>query len=119
MNLTLEEQILANVILQDLIEKRTPVSYSDFSSLLGLSGPQKINRIVKWLEQITLEDAHAGNPLRASMIFSKQTPGLPSPGFFLFCKKIGLIECQNKSSVAQEFIESQKSKLFSMRKVYE
>ena len=48
MNLTLEEQILANVILQDLIEKRTPVSYSDFSSLLELSGPQKINPIVKW-----------------------------------------------------------------------
>ena len=89
MNLTLEEQILANVILQNLIEKRTPVSYSDFSSLLELSGPQKINRIVKWLEQITLEDAHAGNPLRASMIFSKQTPELPSPGFFLFCEKIG------------------------------
>ena len=119
MNLKLEEQILANVILQDLIEKRTPVSYSDFSSLLELRGPQKINRIVKWLEQITLEDAHAGNPLRASMQYSKQTPGLPSPGFFLFCEKIGLIECQKKSFAAQEFIESQKNKLFSMRKVCE
>ena len=86
MNLTLEEQILANVILQDLIEKRTPVSYSDFSSLLELSRPQKIYRIVKWLEQITLEDAHAENPLRASMIFQNKLLDCHHQVFFILRK---------------------------------
>ena len=115
MQLTLDEQLKAEIILQSLIQTRTTISYSDFAVCMRLMGAQKINRIIKWLEKITIEDMHAGMPLRACMVFSKQTPGLPSYGFFSFCAEIGVFDWQNDPSRAQIFIQSQKDMLFSAK----
>ena len=115
MQLTLDEQLNAGIILQSLIITRTTISYSEFADCLKLTGPQKINRIVAWLEKITLEDICAGMPLRACMVISKQTPGLPSSGFFLFCAEMGIFDWQNDFTKAQIFINSQKDMLFSAR----
>ncbi len=112
MQLTLDEQQKAEIILQSLIKTRTAISYGDFTVCMRLTGPQKINRIVKWLEKITIEDMRAGMPLRACMVFSKQTPGLPSTGFFSFCAKIGVFDWQNDLSKAQIFTQSQQDILF-------
>ncbi len=113
MPLTSDEQLKAEIILQSLIQTKTTISYSDFAVCIRLKGPQKINRIVEWLEKITLEDIRAGMPLRACMVFSKQTPGLPSPGFFFFCAKIGVFDWRNDSSKAQIFTKSNQNLLFS------
>ena len=117
MRLTFKEQILANVILESLIQTETPVSYSEFALRLELNGPQKINRIMKWLEQITVEDASLEEPVRASMVFSRVTPGLPSYGFFAFCKEIGLFDWKEKPLRAKKFIKSQQKELFSKQNV--
>jgi hypothetical protein len=113
MQLTSDEHLTAEIILQSLIQTRTAMSYSDFAVCMKLTGPQKINRIVTSLEKITLEDMRAGRPLRACMIFSKQTPGLPSPGFFSFCAEIGVFDWQNDLAKARIFTQSQQEMLFS------
>ena len=112
MQLTLDEQQKAEIILQSLIQKKTAISYSDFVDCMRLTGPHKINRIVKWLEKITLEDMRGDLPLRACMVFSKQTPGLPSLGFFSFCAEVGAFDWQNDLSKAQIFVQSQQDMLF-------
>ena len=114
MQLTLDEHLKAEIILQSLIQTRTAMSYSDFAVCVKLKGPQKINRIVTWLEKITLEDMRAGSPLRACMIFSKQTPGLPSSGFFSFCAGIGVFDWHNDPAKALIFTKSQQEMLFSI-----
>ena len=115
MKLTLNEQKKAQLILEILIQTRRPVSYNEFASSLGLSGPKKINRIVLWLEQITIEDMHAKMPIRACMVFSKHTPCVPSSGFFIFCARIGLYDWQNDYSKALIFIETQQKALYSTK----
>ena len=113
MQLTSDEHLKAEIILQSLIQTRTAMSYSDFAVCMKLTGPQKISRIVSWLEKITLEDIRAERPLRACMVFSKQTPGLPSSGFFSFCAEIGVFDWQNDPANAQIFNQSQQEMLFS------
>ena len=71
MRLTINQQDMAQVILENLIQTKIPISYAEFASRLELTGPQEINRIIDWLEQITLEDVFKGAPFRASMVFSK------------------------------------------------
>ncbi len=115
MRLTLNQQVIAQVVLENLIQTKTPVSYAEFALRLELTGPQKIHRIIKWLEQITLEDASKGVPVRASMVFSKLHLGLPSSGFFEFCKEIGLFDWNNEPSRAQNFIQYQQKALFSKK----
>ena len=118
MRLTYNEQIKAEFILKNLIQSKTPISYSEFAFRLELTGHRKINRVLKWLEQITLEDVITREPIRASMIFSKLTPGLPSPGYFDFCKEIGLFDWKKDPSEGQKFINSQQKALFSSKKAY-
>ena len=115
MRLTINQQDMAQVILENLIQTKTPISYAEFALRLELTGPQKINRVIKWLEQITLEDASKGAPVRASMVFSKLNLGLPSSGFFEFCKEIGLFDWNYEPSRAQNFIQSQQKALFSTK----
>ena len=91
MRLTFNQQFMAQAILENLIQTKTPISYAEFALRLELIGPQKINRVIKWLEKITLEDASNGATIRASIVFSKFHPNLPSSGFFEFCKEIGLL----------------------------
>ena len=115
MRLTCNQQVMAKAILENLIQTKTPISYAEFALRLELTGPQKINRVIKWLEKITLEDASKGAPIRASMVFSKFHSGLPSSGFFEFCKEIGLFNWNNEPSRAQYFIQSQQKALFSKK----
>ena len=58
MNLTLEEQILANVILQDLIEKRTPVSYSDLEGFHMSFDITNSARFIDGLNPLTIEQEY-------------------------------------------------------------
>ena len=113
MQLTSNEHLKAEIILQSLIQTKTAISYSEFAVCVKLTGPQKINRIVTWLEKITLEDMRAGRPLRACMVFSTQTPGLPSSGFFSFCAEIGVFDWQYNPAKARIFTQSQQEMLFS------
>ena len=115
MPLTSDEQLKAEIILETLIQTNTTVSYSDFAVCMKLKGPQKINRIVEWLEKITLEDMRAGMPFRACMVFSKRTPGLPSSGFFSFCAKIEAFDWQNDPLKARIFVQSHQNSLFSAK----
>ncbi|MDA9190600.1 hypothetical protein N9P07_04090 [Alphaproteobacteria bacterium] len=114
MELTIEEKNKAEVIIETLILARKSISYSDLASHLGLSGAQKINRIVNWLEEITWQDMKDNKPLRASMVFSKRTPGLPAPGFFNYCTKIGVFNWKMDSENARIFIKSQQLALYSL-----
>ena len=118
MQLTFNEQNMAQEILENLIQTKIPISYAKLALLLELTSTQKINRIVKWLEQITLENASKEAPVRVSMFFSKLNLGLPSSSFFEFCKEIGLFDWKNKRSRAQIFIQSQQKALLSTKTAY-
>ena len=80
----------AHAEIMAVIKNKDQITYNALAATANMTGPQKIHRLTSWLEQLMAEDYHNDQPLRAAVVISKASGGLPAPGFFDKAKELGL-----------------------------
>ena len=83
-------QQYAHAEIMTVIKNKDQITYNALAATANMTGPQKIHRLTSWLEQLMAEDYHNDQPLRAAVVISKASGGLPAPGFFDKAKELGL-----------------------------
>ena len=80
----------AHAEIMSVIKNKDQITYNALAATANMTGPHKIHRLTKWLEELMAEDHHNDRPLRAAVVISKARGGLPAPGFFDKAKELGL-----------------------------
>ena len=80
---------LLRAALEDCARTRRLVSYGALAARIGLDGAGRIARLTAMLVALMEEDTAAGLPLRAALVVSRATGGLPARGFFLKADELG------------------------------
>lgn len=72
--------------LTELLERaraqRQTLTYLEVADALAVPGPKRIHKTTRLLETLLARDAEAGRPLRAALVTSRASRGLPARGFF-------------------------------------
>ena len=80
----------AHAEIMAVIKNKDQITYKALAATANMTGPHKIHRLTSWLEQLMAEDYQNDQPLRAAVVISKASGGLPAPGFFDKAKELGL-----------------------------
>lgn len=80
--------------LAELLERarlqRQTLTYLQAAEALAVPGPKRIHKTTRLLETLLVRDAEAGRPLRAALVISRASHGLPGRGFFDHAQRLGL-----------------------------
>ena len=97
----------AHAEIMVVIKNKDQITYNALAATANLTGPHKIHRLTKWLEQTMAEDHHNDRPLRAAVVISKVRHGLPAPGFFDKAKELGLdFETTDKRASYEAYLQT-------------
>lgn len=66
------------------------ITYLDLAVRACVRGPGRIAAVTRELERLIRQDHADGRPLRAAVAVSKVRGGLPAPGFFDLCRRLGI-----------------------------
>ena len=89
------------------------ITYAELADSAAIPEPHRIHKLTEWLEHTMREDHAAGAPLRAALVISRNRSGLPAPGFFMLCDKLGLYQGSISGPDAVQFHQSTINHLFS------
>lgn len=95
--------------LAGLAEARAFTTYGALAAEIGLEGAGRIARLTSTLEALMEEDMAADRPLRAALVLSRATGGLPARGFFDKARDLG-----HDLTDPQRFHTAQIARLFSV-----
>ena len=73
-------------IILSLAKHHQTITYADLAEMAAIPSPYRIHQLTEYLEHMIAEDAKAHRPLRAAVVISKTSRGLPAEGFFDCCK---------------------------------
>lgn len=80
--------------LTELLERarlqQQTLTYLEVADALAMPGPKRIQKTTRLLETLLRRDAEAGRPLRAALVISRTSSGLPGRGFFERAQQLGL-----------------------------
>jgi hypothetical protein len=82
------------------------ITYAGLAEAARIPGPQRIHKLTSWLEQLVRLDSQTGQPIRSALVISRSRDGLPAPGFFAHCQKLGLYDGPESGPQAQHFHQS-------------
>ena len=83
------------------------ITYHALATAARMTGPNKINRLTSWLEQMMAEDHQNDRPFRAAVVISKARNGLPAPGFFEKADQLGLkFETGDRARQYQAYLQT-------------
>ncbi len=88
------------------------ITYGELADAAKIPSPHRIHKLTQWLESSMRKDHAAGDPLRAALVISRNRNGLPAPGFFLLCVKLGLHQGATSGRPAVEFHKAAITKLW-------
>ena len=96
----------AHAEIMAVIKNKDQITYNALAATANMTGPHKIHRLTSWLEQLMAEDYHNDQPLRAAVVISKASGGLPAPGFFDKAKELGLdFETTDRVACYEAYLE--------------
>lgn len=88
------------------------ITYAELAEAAGMTGPHRIHRLTEALEDLVTRDHRNGVPLRAAAAISKARDGLPGPGFFQHCARLGLYFGPEHGPQAETFHRIELNRLF-------
>lgn len=100
--------------LADLAARGETVAYGTLAARLGLDGPGRIARLTGALEALMETDARNGAALRAALVISRASGGLPARGFFLKARALGCYSGPESGEMAAQFHHTQLARLFTL-----
>lgn len=98
--------------LEEQARVRRTITYAELAEAAGIAGRYRIHRLTEALEDLTARDHRIGQPLRAAAAISKARDGLPGPGFFQHCAKLGLYFGPDHGPQAETFHRLELNRLF-------
>ena len=105
-------KIRAEVALESTIQTQQCLTYADLAEAARIPAPQRIHKLTGWLEAVITRDHHAGKPLRAAAVISRQRDGIPAPGFFDRCRDLGVYDGPSRGRAAKTFHQQLLDELF-------
>ncbi len=102
----------AEMALASAQQARRTITYAELAETAGVMAPQRIHQVTIWLEATIRQDHHAGLPIRAALVISRNRFGLPAPGFFETCREVGAYDGPARGNVAAEFHKALLRQLF-------
>ncbi|WP_028467207.1 hypothetical protein [Nisaea denitrificans] len=98
--------------LEEQARAQQTITYAELAVAAGIAGRYRIHRLTEALEDLTARDHRIGQPLRAAAAISKARDGLPGPGFFQHCAKLGLYFGPDHGPQAETFHRLELNRLF-------
>jgi len=105
----LMRDILRNVLLSAARSGLT-LTYADLAKQLALQPPHTIHRTGLLLEDLMRAQAAKAEPPLASFVVSRARAGLPSPGFFMMMRELGLYDGPDTGAKARELVEDERAR---------
>ncbi len=96
-------QINARKILTVCSNSGKLITYGKLAQKANIPPPNSINKLTNWLEGLILEEVKQNNPITPALVISKVGNSIPAPGFFIFCKKIGIYNGKSTGKEASEW----------------
>ncbi len=78
-----------HAVLARYVRERRTLTYGALAAEIGLDGAGRIQRVTSMLERMMEEDTALRRPLRAAVVLSRRSYGLPARGFFEKATELG------------------------------
>jgi len=82
------------------------MTYLEAANAVGIEPPHRIHKLAGLVEAVLEEDVEAGRPPLAALVVSRARAGLPAPGFFDCCHRLGIFDGTDAAGFHAELLES-------------